>query len=225
VGPDRGRKGSKNALYIVDGHTRKCAAAKAGMSPIYAARVKFTSEDAALEYAIHNQRDRRNMTNEDIFGCIQTMDSRKPRGGDRKSQGAKSKSSSEPIENISSAQQTADIVGTSETKVKKVRSILDHADEQTKRDVESGNKTINKAYQETQQMRRREQENSGKREDACRKPKPKIDKTKIVSESFMEAFENFLTAITNEKHRKWETTSQEAVLKYLEILHDVTTIT
>jgi hypothetical protein len=39
-------EGNKNALYIVDGHTRKCAAAKASISHLYAARVpaKFIPE-------------------------------------------------------------------------------------------------------------------------------------------------------------------------------------
>ena len=166
---DRTEEEDKNALYIVDGHTRKCAAAQAGISPLYVARVKFPSEEAALEYAIHNQRDRRNMTEGDLFRYIQAVDSRKPRGGDRKSEAAKSKAQGCANDTGKSAQQMALIFGVKQRQVEKVRTIIDHADEQTKKDVESGKKRINKAYNETQQ-KRREQKTSGKQKTAGGNP-------------------------------------------------------
>ena len=128
---------------------------------------------------------------------------------------SKSKPSNEVIDQKkSSAEQTADIVGTSKTKVEKVRAIIDHADEQIKKDVETGNKTINKAYQETQEERK----------GAGHPSKSKLDKKEIISDDFTDAFEVFFTAIKNAKHRKWKNTSKEAVLEHLRILHDVTTI-
>ncbi len=172
---DRTKEEGKNALYVVDGHTRKCAAAKAGLSPVYVARVKFTGEQEALEYAIHNQRDRRNITDADLIRCIRAVDSRKTRGGDRKSEAAKSKGPSGPIETKSSAQQTADIVGTSQNKVKKARTVIDHADKQTKQEVESGKKSINKAYQETQETRK-EQAPMHLPCNDCRREPRKIDR-------------------------------------------------
>jgi len=146
-------EGNKNALYIVDGHTRKCAAAKAGISRVPVVKMNFPTEEEALQYAIHNQRDRRNITDADLIRCIELVDSRKPRGGDRKRDAAKSIGASEPIDFKSSAQQTAGIVGTSEAKVKKARTVIDHADDKTRQEVESGEKSIHKAYQETQQKR------------------------------------------------------------------------
>jgi len=67
----------------------------------------------------------------------------------------------------------------------------------------------------------------GSREGSGRKPKhsPPIDKTKIVSESFENAYEAFFKEIREAKRFKWETTSKEAVLERLAILYDVTTIT
>jgi ParB family chromosome partitioning protein len=152
---DRSKEEGRNALYVVDGHTRLVAAKQVGLSSVYVARMKFPDEEAALQYAIHNQRDRRNITDADILRCIEAVDKLKSRGGDRKSESAKSKTSSEAIDSgTSSAAQTAKIVGTSKTKVEKARAVMKRADEGTKNDVRAGKKTIHKAYKETQQKRK-----------------------------------------------------------------------
>jgi ParB family chromosome partitioning protein len=159
---DRTEEEGRNALYVVDGHTRLVAAKQVGLDRVYVARVKFSGEEAALQYAIHNQRDRRNMTDADILRCIDAVDKLKPRGGDRRSESAKSNGSSEPIECKTSAQETADIVGTSETKVKKARAVMRHGDEDTKNDVIAGKKSLHRAYQETQNKRRPHREEEKK---------------------------------------------------------------
>ena len=151
---------------IIDGHTRLLAALKAMISPVPVAIMDFPDERAALEHAIHNQRDRRNLTDADIIRCIEAVDKRSSWGGDRKSEDAKIKSSNEPLtgkegqaENqrckstFDSAQETAKIVGTSRDKVKKARTILDHADEGTKQAVLDGKKSIHAAAKETQEKR------------------------------------------------------------------------
>ena len=161
--------GNRHRYILVDGHTRLMAAQNVGMDFIYASCVTFLNEDTALKYAIHNQRNRRNMTDADLLRCIQAVDSRKSRGGDRKSVAAKSKAQCCANDTGKSAQQTALIFGVKQRQVEKVRTIFDHADEQTKQDVKSDKKSINKAYQETQQKRRR-QKNSDKQKTAERKP-------------------------------------------------------
>jgi ParB family chromosome partitioning protein len=146
---------NKNDLYVVDGHTRLVAAKQYQLDRVYVARVKFTDEQAALKYAIHNQRDRRNMTDADILRCIEAVDKLKPRGGDRRSGAAKSKTSSEAIESgASSAAATAKMVGTSKAKVEKARTVMKHADENTRNDVLVNKKSIHRAYQETQNKRK-----------------------------------------------------------------------
>ena len=144
----------KHQAIIIDGHTRLLAAKKIGLSPVYVARVSFPSEEAALQYAVHNQRDRRNLNDADLIRCIEAVDKRASWGGDRKSEEAKIKSSSEPL--FSSAKATAETVGTSETKVKKARTVLDHADDATKQAVRDGDKSIHRAYQETQEKRKKD---------------------------------------------------------------------
>ena len=141
---------------LIDGNTRFQAAKLAGLTDVPASTKHFPSEKEALEYAIHRQRDRRNLSDADLFNCIEELDSRKKSGAPKRNNNAsKTSGASEPVVlKKSSAENTAATVGTSSTKVKKARVIQDHADPETKNAVKSGNKSINKAYQETQQIRK-----------------------------------------------------------------------
>ena len=76
---------------VVDGHTRLQAAMDLGLEEVPVHKKSFPDEDAALEYAIHNQRHRRNLTEAEILRCIEAVDKRRDRGGDRRSEEAKSK--------------------------------------------------------------------------------------------------------------------------------------
>ena len=143
----------KGKNVVIDGHTRVMAAQQAEVSEIPVEAKEFADDDEALAYAIHNQRDRRNMTDGDILRCVEVLDRRKPKGGDRKSRGAQSITSTEVIDKRSS-KDTATVIGTSPAKVERARTVLDHADPETKREVLSGEKTINRAYKETQEARR-----------------------------------------------------------------------
>jgi len=140
---------------VIDGNTRILAAKLAGLETVPVDTKDFKDEHEALQYAIHNQRDRRNLTDADLLRWIELVDGKKQRGGDRKSKEAKSKGSSEPID---SAKETAKIVGTSETKVKKARTIFDHADEEIKQEVLEGKKSIHKVAQEVREKRKEAQE-------------------------------------------------------------------
>jgi len=84
--------------------------------------------------------------------CVALLDSKRPRGGDRRSEQAKSKPSSDGNGNSrsASAKKTADKIGTSSRKVEKARSVLGKGDPDTVAAVKSGNMSINKAYQEVQ---------------------------------------------------------------------------
>lgn len=63
-------------LTVVDGHTRLAAAALAELETVETYVHYFHDEDAALEYAIRNQRDRRNLTAAEILRCVQVLDRR-----------------------------------------------------------------------------------------------------------------------------------------------------
>jgi ParB-like chromosome segregation protein Spo0J len=50
---------------LLDGHSRRKAAVESGIKEIPICEKEFSNEDEAIEYAIHNQVDRRNLTD----GC------------------------------------------------------------------------------------------------------------------------------------------------------------
>jgi len=56
---------------IVDGNTRFVAARNVGIQDVPIIYKSFADEDEALEYAIHNQRDRRNISDADLMRCIE----------------------------------------------------------------------------------------------------------------------------------------------------------
>ena len=126
---------SGKKLTIVDGHTRLLAAIKLGFPQVPVILKEFTDEADALEYAIGSQRNRRNLTDAEMMKCISALDQRKKKGP-QKDRAALGKS----------ADRTAMILGTSRSRVEKIRSILAHAPEEIKDAIKSGNLTINKAY-------------------------------------------------------------------------------
>lgn len=152
---------------VIDGHTRLQAARQVGLKDIPVYFKSFADEDTALSYAIHNQRNRRNLTDAEILRCIEALDKRKQRGatggfrGNQYTEVGVVKASSEAISKPGSskkhkdksAQKTAATVGTSRAKVEKARVVLEHAEEPVKEAVKEGSITINKAYQLTQQNR------------------------------------------------------------------------
>ncbi|MBN1841675.1 MAG: hypothetical protein JW883_05260 [Deltaproteobacteria bacterium] len=194
-----------NMDVVIDGNTRVRAAQKAGLPKVWTVMANFPDQATALEYAIHNQRDRRNLTDGDLLRCIKAVDERKPQGQrtDLASSDAKLGKSSEV---------TAKIVGTSPRKVEKARTLLDYGDEQTKQTVLDGKKSIHAAAKETQEKRK-----------GVRRSKP-LPEDQPVDEHFRRALRAFLGAITDAKGSKWKTTSKEAALHHVDVLYDVINI-
>lgn len=147
-------------VVVIDGHTRLRAARRNGINSVPVLMKKFSSVTDALEYAIHNQRDRRNITDADILRCVEALDKRKERGGDHGNQYTEPKEANAPSgampKKERSSEQTAAALGISARKVERTRTVLDHADEETKKEVLEGKKSLNKAYQETQTKRKAE---------------------------------------------------------------------
>ena len=130
---------------VIDGHTRLRAAQAAGIADVSVVVKEFQDEQEALKYAIHNQRDRRNMTDADILRCVEALDRRKRRG-------ERTDLTSTDVKSGRSSQETAKIVGTSSSKVEKARTVL--SDVRSRNAVLKGAKTINGAYSEMAAERR-----------------------------------------------------------------------
>ena len=116
---------------------------------------EFATEDEAFDYAVHNQRDRRNLTDADITRLVALVDERRKATRDDDSGKFTTAQACAPVKRTS--EQTAQTIGISPRKVEQTRTILDHAPEEIKQAVQSGEMSINRAYEETQQARREEQ--------------------------------------------------------------------
>ena len=138
----------------IDGHTRLRAAKKAGLTEISVIKKAFADDAEAIEYAVKCQKNRRNLTGAGLLHALSIIDQRYGRGGDRRSQEAieKSKFSNEKIEN--SAEKAAAALGVSTATVLRARTVNDHADEETRRAIEAGEKTVSRAYTEIAEQRR-----------------------------------------------------------------------
>jgi ParB family transcriptional regulator, chromosome partitioning protein len=152
--------GQKEPVCI-DGHTRLKAANNAGIEELPVWTHEFDTEEEAINKAIMLQQNRRNMSDADILACVAVLDSRRMRGGDRRSEEARSKASSDANENppAKSAAKTAEFLGISTTKVEHSRTLLDHGDPETIDDVKNGKKSLNKATKEIREKRKKKASN------------------------------------------------------------------
>jgi hypothetical protein len=140
---------------LIDGHTRLRAAIDMGIDQIPVFTHELGSEQAAIELAIHLQRNRRNMTDAEFFACVEALDKIRDRGGDRRSEQVKS--TPQHCGNggrSASAKEMAQMLGCSPRKVEQARTVKNHADEETVKAVKSGEMSVNKGYQETQKKRK-----------------------------------------------------------------------
>jgi len=139
---------------LIDGYTRVRAAEELGLLRVTAYEKTFASEAEALAYAIHTQRDRRNLSDTEILRLVQLID--KPQRGFKQSltgNGILTISSNEPNgEDIhSTSELTAEAVGISNAKVKRARAVL--ADPGQTAAVLAGEKTIHQAAQDAKTKR------------------------------------------------------------------------
>ena len=140
---------------VVDGHTRLKAAKRSGLGLIPCMYFPFEDEDEALRYALSRQRDRRNLTDADLVRLVGELDKRRMSrgGGDHRSNAPSGVNDHETIEPspepARSSSKTAKILGISERKVERIRTVLDRADDDVKAAVLTGEKSVNAAYNET----------------------------------------------------------------------------
>jgi len=124
---------------VIDGHTRLRAARKAGLFQIPVIRKEFADADAALQYAIRCQRNRRNMRDADILRYVAELEVlTRPKGNEK------------TVHVLGqSTQATAALLGVSKWKVEKTKSVLRRAPEEIIAAVKAGEISINRAYERT----------------------------------------------------------------------------
>ncbi len=130
-------------MTVVDGHTRLRAAVAAGIKMVPVICRRFADEDEALEYAIKTQRNRRNLTDWELFQCLQKLDFKKKRGRNAASAGKSSIA-------------VAAALGISAKKVEKLRAISDYGTDEVKNALRRGEYTVNGAYEAVMAPRRKQ---------------------------------------------------------------------
>jgi ParB-like chromosome segregation protein Spo0J len=156
----------KDKGIVIDGHTRVRVASMWRIKKIPVFEKEFADEEDALNYAVHCQVNRRNLTDADILRLVEKLDQRGKVGR------PPVEITSNEVENMTSSQKlhllverlnydtfkkefrrsskiTATLLKTSASKIEKVRTVLDKGDEKIKAAVLAGEITINKAYVDT----------------------------------------------------------------------------
>jgi hypothetical protein len=158
---------------IVDGHSRLTAAVENEIKKIPIFEKKFANENEAVEYAIHSQLDRRNLTDGDILRLVEMLDKKKEVGRPKKITSPDVISGAVPIEGhlfddpkkgrfrllLDSVKRTsvttAQLIGTSSAKVEKARAILARANMNPgiKQALINGDISLNEAYRKALKKR------------------------------------------------------------------------
>ncbi len=125
---------------LAAGFTRKASAHDAGLTEIPAWTQEFPSVKAAIEWALHEQYDRRNLSDDEIYESVLRIDEYTKNG----THGFEGKSSV----------RTAEIAGISARKVEQIRTVDRQATEDQKEAIRSGDKSVNGIYQEIAGERR-----------------------------------------------------------------------
>lgn len=143
---------------LIDGYTRYTAAKKAGLAEIYKYEMSFETEQEALEYAMKQQLNRRNLNDAGKLLLIEKLDNLRKTGRP---------SDEDDSPRGKSAQVLAETLGIGTRTVERARSVLANADEETLDAVRSGELSINQA---AKTIKRKKDE-----EDKASKPAPETD--------------------------------------------------
>ena len=138
---------------VVDGHTRLKAAILNGIERVPVEVKLFASEQDALEYAIHNQRDRRNISEAELLSVISVIDAPMSKI-DAGAKGGKAEGDKvEPTHKV-----TAKKLKIGESKVTDARTVLTDADAVL--EVQTGKKTIREAARNVREKKKKPRQKS-----------------------------------------------------------------
>jgi hypothetical protein len=148
---------------VVDGHTRRIASINAKVEAVVYFH-DFADEQAALEYAIASQRNRRNLTEQEIVRCILALDKIRTAGRPKEL-------ASSDANFGKSSEATAKLVGTNSAKVERTRRLKREAPDLLQ-DVLDGKKMVNGAHNK---LLERKGKDPKSRPNGRAKPKAKME--------------------------------------------------
>jgi ParB family chromosome partitioning protein len=188
---------------VVDGHTRFAAAKAVGLDAVPVMFKPFENEDDAVLYSFHIQRNRRNMSDDDILNCLALLDT---------IHGSTDKDKKEkPRQNRQETNQSrAKELGISPSKVDKARKVMEHGDERLRESISSGEKSIHKAFQEVQKARRESGEIKGAATTGLG-----------AAARYTQTLGKFLKELTRIKQTGWQDVSREKALADVESVKEL----
>ena len=162
----------------------------------------FDNEDDAVLYSFHVQRNRRNMSDEDILKCLALLDTihQDAEAGD---DGVKP---TRKAVNESRAKE----LGISPNKVDKARKVMEHGDPDIREEVKSGKKSINKAFNEIQENRRESGEIKGRATDGLGS-----------AAKYTQTLGRFLKELTRIRDEGWQDVSREKALADIDSVREL----
>ncbi|MCG8634665.1 MAG: ParB N-terminal domain-containing protein [Desulfobacterales bacterium] len=187
---------------VVDGHTRFTAARNLGLPTVPVIHKSFDNEDDAILYSFHIQRNRRNMSDDDILKCLALLDS--IHDADDKQEDGPGKTRKEVNE------ARAKELGISPGKVDKARKVLEHGNDEIREDVKTGEKSINQAFNEIQEIRRESGEIKGRETTGLG-----------AAAKYTQTLGRFLKELTRIKENGWEDVTMEKALADIESIRDL----
>ncbi len=188
---------------VVDGHTRFAAAKSVGLEEIPVMFKAFENEDDAVLYCFHVQRNRRNMSDDDILNCLALLDTID--GSAKVGNKEGSKHNRKETNEIRAKE-----LGISSNKVDKARKVMEHGNEKIRESISSGEKSINKAFQEVQEARRESGEIKGS------------STTGLGSAArYTQTLGKFLKELTRIKQDGWQDVSQAKALADIESVKEL----
>lgn len=189
----------KEENVIVDGHTRFAVAKNIRLDQVPVVYKSFEDEDDALLYSFHIQRNRRNMSDDDIVKCLALLDAMHKKE-------EKDQQTTRKAENEVRAKE----LGISPQKVDKARKVMEYGSPDIQEQVQSGEKSINKAFNEVQAQRRESGEIRGKETDGLG-----------LSAKYTQSLGRFLKELTRIRENGWQEVSQGKAVADLEAILDL----
>ncbi len=184
---------------LVDGHTRFAAAQNMHLDQVPVVYKSFEDEDDALLYSFQVQRNRRNMSDDDIVKCLALLDAMHKKNKEDKKTTRKEDNEIRAKE-----------LGISPQKVDKARKVMEHGSPDIQEQVQSGEKSINKAFNEVQAQRRESGEIRGRETDGLG-----------LSAKYTQALGRFLKELTRIRENGWQEVSQEKAVADIEAVLDL----
>jgi hypothetical protein len=134
---------------VLDGHTRLQAARQLGITEVPVVQMDFDDEFAAIEFAVAQQLERRNLSLKAMMEYIEIADTLARRGRKKKEQGRSNSGENEEQAHGKSSQRLAKALSIPVKRAECLRRIVKDGSEETKTALANEEISINQAYHDT----------------------------------------------------------------------------